>query len=69
VNSDFSPSIPPRFVAFACRYHPLPHFAPRAGAAPGAWTTFYRGARTACWGWRKRDLPGSWATLACMPRS
>ncbi len=34
-----SPSIPPRFVAFAQRYLPLPLFAPRAGAAPEAWTT------------------------------
>ena len=30
---------------------------------------FYRGARAASPRWRRRDLPGSWATLACMPRS
>jgi hypothetical protein len=69
VDSDFSLPVPPRFVAFAWRYHPLLRFAPRGEATPGAWTTYYRGARTACQGWRKRDLPGSWATLACMPRS
>ena len=38
MNSDFSPSIPPRFVAFAWRYHPVLLFAPRAGAVPRAWT-------------------------------
>ena len=30
---------------------------------------FYRGARAASQRWRRRDLPGSWATLAYMPRS
>ena len=30
---------------------------------------FYRGARAASQRWRRRDLPGSWTTLAYMPRS
>ena len=38
VDSDFSLPVPPRFVAFAWRYHPMLRFAPRAGAAPRAWT-------------------------------
>jgi len=40
VDSDFSLPVPPRFVAFAWRYHPLPQFAPRVEAVPGAWTIY-----------------------------
>ena len=42
---------------------------PRAGTTPGSLDYFYRGARAAYSRWRKRDLPGSWTTLAYMPRS
>ncbi len=69
VDSDLSPSLPPRFVAFARRYHPMLRFAPRTGATPGAWAASKAAPAPPTQGWRKRDLPGSWATLACMPRS
>jgi hypothetical protein len=42
---------------------------PRLGTTPEGLDCFYRGARTASLQWRKRGLPGSWATLAHMPRS
>ena len=42
---------------------------PRAGTTPGSLDCFYRGARAASSRWRKRGLPGSWTTLAYMPRS
>ena len=42
---------------------------PRAGRFPESLDHFYRGARAASSRWRRRDIPGSWATLAYMPRS
>ena len=42
---------------------------PRAGRLPKGQDHFYRGARAASSRWRRRDIPGSWATLAYMPRS
>ena len=42
---------------------------PGAGRFPGGLDHFYRGARAASPRWRRRDIPGSWATLAYMPRS
>ena len=47
-----------------------PSFAPPgAGRFPVGLDHFYRGARAASQRWRRRDLPGSWTTLAYMPRS
>ena len=46
-----------------------PFFAPRSGTTPRDLDHFYRGARAASSRWRRRDLPGSWTTLAYMPRS
>ena len=42
---------------------------PRVGRFSEGPDLFYRGARAASHRWRRRDLPGSWATLAYMPRS
>ena len=62
----------PRPAALSCLRLAVPLDAPVR--SPG-WSNsqgldyFYRGARTAYSRWRKRDLPGSWATLACMPSS
>ena len=42
---------------------------PGAGRFPVGLDHFYRGARAASHRWRRRDLPGSWTTLAYMPRS
>ena len=70
VDSDSSSSVAPRFVAFAWRYHRcIPLRSPGSGPLPRGLDCFYRGARTASLRWRKRGLPGSWATLAHMPRS
>ena len=41
----------------------------RAGRFPESLDYFYRGARAASSRWRRRDPPGSWTTLAYMPRS
>ena len=41
----------------------------KARRFPESLDHFYRGARAASARWRRRDLPGSWTTLACMPRS
>ena len=47
-----------------------PAFAPPgAGQLPEGLDHFYRGARAASARWRRRDIPGSWTTLAYMPRS
>ena len=42
---------------------------PGVGRFPEGLDHFYRGARAASSRWRRRDIPGSWATLAYMPRS
>ena len=42
---------------------------PGDGRFPAGLDHFYRGARAASHRWRRRDLPGSWTTLAYMPRS
>ena len=42
---------------------------PGAGRFPEDLDHFYRGARAASSRWRERDIPGSWTTLAYMPRS
>ena len=68
-DSDPSPPVPPRFVAFARRYHRLPRSLPGAGALLRGLGHFYRGARAACLRWRRGGIPSSWATLACMPCS
>ena len=39
------------------------------GRFPESLDHFYRGARAASARWRRRDIPGSWTTLAYMPRS
>ena len=69
-DSDFSSPVAHHFVSFAQRYH---RFAPLRSLGdrqfPESLDHFYRGAHAASQRWRKRDLPGSWATLACMPRS
>ena len=69
-DSDFSPPLAPRFVSFARHYHRFaPLRSPGAGRLPEDPDHFYRGARAASRRWRKRDLPGSWTTLAYMLRS
>ena len=69
-DSDFSPPLAPRFVSFARHYHRFaPLRSPGAGRLPEDPDYFYRGARAASRRWRKRDLPGSWTTLAYMLRS
>ena len=63
---------PPRFVAFARRFHPLrPRFAAaRSGRCPGRPRTVVSAVPLPHpQGWRGRALPGSWVTLSCMPRS
>ena len=42
---------------------------PRVGRFPEDLDHFYRGARAASSRWGSRDIPGSWTTLAYMPRS
>ena len=42
---------------------------PGGGRFPEGLDHFSRGARTASSRWRGRDIPGSWTTLAYMPRS
>ena len=42
---------------------------PGVGRFPEGLDHFCRGARAASSRWRRRDLPGSWTTLAYMPRS
>ena len=70
-DSDFSPPLAHRFVSFARHYHRLrPPSLPRGGTrSPWTRTISHRGARAASARWRRRDLPGSWTTLAYMPRS
>ena len=69
-DSDFSPPVAPRFVSFARPYHRFaPLRSPGVGRFPEGLDYFYRGVRAASSRWRWRDLPGSWATLAYMPRS
>ena len=69
-DSDFSPPLAPRFVSFARHYHRLALLrSPGIGRFPEGLDHFYRGARAASHRWRRRDIPGSWTTLAYMPRS
>ena len=69
-DSDFSPPLAPRFVSFARHYHRFaPLRSPGARRLPEVPDYFYRGVRAASHRWRKRDLPGSWTTLAYMLRS
>ena len=69
-DSDFSPPLAPHFVSFARHYHRFALLrSPGAGRFPVGLDHFYRGARAASSRWRRRDLPGSWTTLAYMPRS
>ena len=69
-DSDFSPPFAPRFVSFARHYHRFAALrSPGARRFPEDLDYFYRGARAASHRWRKRDLPGSWTTLAYMLRS
>ena len=69
-DSDFSPPVAPRFVSFARHYHRFALLrSPGAGQLPEGLDHFYRGARAASARWRRRDIPGSWTTLAYMPRS
>ena len=53
------PAVPPR----------CPSLLSRAGTTPGSLDLFYRGACAASSRWSKRSLPGSWTSLAYMPRS
>ena len=65
-----SPPVAPRFVSFARPYHRFaPLRSPGVGRFPEGLDYFYRGVRAASSRWRWRDLPGSWATLAYLPRS
>ena len=68
-DSDFSTPVPPHFVSFAWRYHAAALFAPAGvGRSPGRDCCLSRPSVPHL-RWRRRDLPGSWATPACMPRS
>ena len=70
-DSDFSPPLAPRFVSFARHYHRFALFrSPGAGRFPVGLDHFYRGARAAesLYG-GEDEIPGSWTTLAYMPRS
>ncbi len=66
--SESLPAIPPRFVAFARRYHPctLASLPPAWGATPGAWGFRDSAPVTPVriLGWRRQGLPGSWGTHA-----
>ena len=69
-DSDFSPPVAHHFVSFAQHYHRFARLCSLgAGRFPESLDHFYRGARAASSRWRRRDLPGSWTTLAYMPRS
>ena len=65
-DSDPSPPVPPRFVSFARRYHSLrPRSLPRGrGDCPEGLDLLLLAAPAplSAW-WRRRGLPGSWATL------
>ena len=54
----------PAALLAARRYHRCALFVPPSGvgAAPGAWTTCIAAVRCRSLRWRRRDLPGSWAT-------
>ena len=55
--------------SFAWRYHSVALFAPAGvGRSPGRDCCLSRPSVPHL-RWRRRDLPGSWATRACMPRS
>ena len=55
--------------SFAWRYHAAALFAPAGvGRSPGPDCCLPRPSMPHL-RWRRRDLPGSWATRACMPRS
>ena len=55
--------------SFAWRYHRLPCSLPPARAVPAGRDCCLWRPSTPHRRWRRRDLPGSWATPACMPRS
>ena len=58
------------FVSFAQHYHRFARLRSLGtGRFPESLDHFYRGARAASARWRRRDIPGSWTTLAYMPRS
>ena len=60
----------PASLLHARRYHGFTLFAPAgAGTPPGPGRTCMAAVRGPRLRWRRRDLPGSWATPACMPRS
>ena len=68
-DSDFSPPVPPRFVLLRLAVPPSALFAPaRSGLASGPGLLFNAAALPPR-RWRRRGLPGSWATPARMPRS
>jgi hypothetical protein len=63
------PPLPPHFVAFAWRYHPVRLFSflpcgPTPATGPGA---FGFGSSTpTVTDWRRQGLPGSWGILMCL---
>ena len=68
-DSDFSP--PSRLTSSPSlgTTTASPSLLPRGRTIPRGQDDFYRGARGASSRWRRRDIPGSWANLAYMPRS
>jgi hypothetical protein len=63
-HCDFLPSLPPRFVAFAWRYHGTTHVSlpPQLRAATAGLGLFARYPRPGKLPWRRQDLPSSWGT-------
>ena len=69
-DSDFSTPVPAalRFPSLGGTTR-CPVRSRGSGPLPRAGTAVYRGPSVPHLRWRRRDLPGSWATPACMPRS
>jgi hypothetical protein len=67
-RSDALPSLSPRFVSFAWRYHPvrLCSFLPQARRRLGAWSFRDWQPRASLWNGDEQGLPGSWKTLLCL---
>ncbi len=62
-SSDFLPSLPPRFVAFARRYQPRSLVRSRGRGAPRPHGPGHaNGVPGPTRSWRRQDLPGSWQT-------
>ena len=63
-HCDFLPPIPPRFVAFAWRYHGTTHVSlpPPLRAVASGLGLVARYPRPGSLPWRRQDLPSSWGT-------